>query len=57
MKAKKKPLDQIALADLGIEQGSPIQATAFEPPAGRQRGIMVDDVPALVAALKDKGLV
>ena len=57
MKAKKKPLDQIALADLSIEQGPPIQATAFEPPAGRQRGVMVDDVPALVAALKNKGLV
>jgi len=57
MKAKKKPLEQIALADLNIEQGPPIQTTAFAPPAGRQRGIMVDDVPALVAALKDKGLV
>ncbi len=57
MKAKKKPLDKIALAELAIEQGPPIQATAFEPPAGRQRGVMVDDVPALVAALKDKGLV
>jgi hypothetical protein len=29
----------------------------FEPPAERQKGIMVDDVAGLVAALKDKGLV
>jgi len=56
MKAKKKPLDSIALADLGIEPGPRIESTAFEPPADRQRGIMVDDVPALMAALTDKGL-
>jgi electron transfer flavoprotein beta subunit len=57
MKAKKKPLDQIALDDLGIEPGPRIESTAYEPPAGRQRGAMVEDVPALVAALKDKGLI
>jgi electron transfer flavoprotein beta subunit len=57
MKAKKKPLDQIALDDLGVEPGPRIESTAFEPPAGRQRGVMVDDVPALVAALTDKGLI
>lgn len=57
MKAKKKPLDQIPLADLGIEAGPLIKVTSFEPPAGRQRGILVDDVAGLVAALKDKGLV
>jgi len=57
MKAKKKPLDQIALDDLGIEPGPRIESTAFEPPAGRQRGVMVEDVPALVAALTDKGLI
>lgn len=57
MKAKKKPLDEIALADLGVDMAPPIRHTAFEPPAERERGIMVDDVAGLVAALKDKGLV
>lgn len=57
MKAKKKPLDEIAVADLGIEPGPAIDELDYAPPEGRQRGIMVDDVPALVAALKDKGLV
>lgn len=57
MKAKKKPLDEIALADLGIEAECLVKETAFEPPAERQRGITVDDVAGLVAALKDKGLV
>lgn len=57
MKAKKKPLDQLSMADLGIETAPQIKETLFEPPAGRTRGIMVEDVAGLVAALKDKGLV
>jgi electron transfer flavoprotein beta subunit len=57
MKAKKKPLDEIPLAELGIEPGPAIRELTFAPPEGRQRGIMVDDVTGLVAALKDKGLV
>ena len=57
MKAKKKPLDTLALADLEIAPAPAIAETEFNPPEGRQRGIMVDDVAGLVAALKDKGLV
>ena len=57
MKAKKKPLDVVALADLGIEAGPQIKELSYAPPEERQRGIMVDDAAALVAALKDKGLV
>jgi electron transfer flavoprotein beta subunit len=57
MKAKKKPLDQIALADLGIDLGPEPKEVACEPPAERSRGVMVDDVAGLIAALKDKGLV
>ena len=57
MKAKKKPLDQIPAADLGIEPGPALKELSFEPPSERQRGVMVEDVPGLLAALKDKGLV
>jgi len=57
MKAKKKPLDEIGLADLGVQAELQITETSFEPPADRQRGIVVDDVASLVTALKDKGLV
>ena len=57
MKAKKKPLDQIPFADLGVEAAPGIKAIKFEPPESRQRGIMVEDVAGLVTALKDKGLV
>lgn len=55
MKAKKKPLDQIPLAELGIEPGPAIKQSLYEPPTDRKRGIMVDDVAGLVAALQDKG--
>ncbi len=57
MKAKKKPLDEIPLADLGIEAGPAIKETKFEPPAEREKGVLVEDVPGLVNALKEKGLV
>lgn len=56
MKAKKKPLDIIAIADLDVPSAQAITEIAFEPPQERQKGTMVDDVSALVAALKDKGL-
>jgi electron transfer flavoprotein beta subunit len=57
MKAKKKPLDSMAFADLGVAPGPQIKEIQFEPPAEREKGVMVDDVQGLVAALQDKGLV
>lgn len=56
MKAKKKPLEQIPLSDLDVESSAAIRHVAFAPPEERQKGIIVDDVPGLVAALQDKGL-
>lgn len=57
MKAKKKTLDVLPLAEFNIESGPVIKETFFEPPAARQKGIMVDDVAGLITALKDRGLV
>ena len=57
MKAKKKPLDQISMVDLGVEVGTGLTNASFEPPAQRQKGIMVEDVAGLIAALKEKGLI
>ena len=57
MKAKKKPLDEIPFADLGVETATPVSSVQYEPPQQRARGIMVEDVAGLVSALKDKGLV
>ena len=56
MKAKKKPLETLTLASLGIEQRQQLKLTRFEPPAQRQKGIKVKDAAELVAALKSKGL-
>ncbi|MEM7610103.1 MAG: electron transfer flavoprotein subunit beta/FixA family protein [Pseudomonadota bacterium] len=57
MKAKKKPLEVRALADLGVTPDDAFEVTQFAPPEQRSKGIMVEDTAALVAALKDKGLV
>jgi electron transfer flavoprotein beta subunit len=57
MKAKKKPLDTIAIAELEIAESPVFKETAFAAPAERGKGIMVDDVAGLIAALKDKGLI
>ena len=56
MKAKKKPLDTLALNELDIEQAAAIREVRFEPPSEREKGVIVDDVASLVTALKDKGL-
>jgi electron transfer flavoprotein beta subunit len=56
MKAKKKPLDTLALNELDIERAAAIREVRFEPPAEREKGVIVDDVASLVTALKDKGL-
>jgi len=56
MKAKKKPLETIALTDLGVDLGPEIKGLSFASPAERERGVIVDDVAGLVAALKEKGL-
>jgi electron transfer flavoprotein beta subunit len=57
MKAKKKPLEVIPVSDLGVKFATPVLESVFEPPQQRQKGVMVSDVPALVVALKDKGLI
>jgi len=56
MKAKKKPLDTVTFADLGVTPVTAFKNVKFEPPAGRTKGIIVKDVPELVAALKQKGV-
>jgi electron transfer flavoprotein beta subunit len=56
MKAKKKPLDTVTLNDLGVDTAPQFKTAKYEPPAARQKGVMVKDVPELVAALKQKGL-
>jgi electron transfer flavoprotein beta subunit len=56
MKAKKKPLETLTLASLGVEQRQRLKLVRFDPPPQRQKGIKVQDAAELVAALKTKGL-
>ena len=56
MKAKSKPLETIAWADLGVDNGHQLEALRYAAPPKRQRGVMVKSVPELVEALKAKGL-
>jgi electron transfer flavoprotein beta subunit len=56
MKAKKKPLDSLTLAGLGVEVRQQLKLVKFEPPPQRQKGIKVKDATELVDALKKKGL-
>jgi len=56
MKAKSKPLETIAFADLGVDAGAGLKTTAYAPPAKRSKGVMVKDAAELVAALRQRGL-
>ena len=57
MKAKKKPLEMLALSALGVEARQRLKLVKFEPPPQRQKGVLVKDAAELVAALKKKGLI
>ena len=57
MKAKKKPLETLALNTLGVEAKQQLKLVKFEPPAQRQKGVRVKDAAELVDALKKKGLI
>jgi electron transfer flavoprotein beta subunit len=58
MKARKKPLDTLTLADLGIPtaKGNLITVQVNDPPT-RKAGQKVDSVPTLVQKLKNEAKV
>lgn len=57
MKAKKKPLDTMTAADLGVETTQRITLLKVEPPPERSAGIKVPDVDTLVDKLKNEAKV
>jgi electron transfer flavoprotein beta subunit len=57
MKAKKKPLEILPLADTGVTPQQRVGALRYEAPAPRKKGVMVKDAAELVAALQSRGLV
>jgi electron transfer flavoprotein beta subunit len=57
MKAKKKPLDVLTPADLGVEPKAHLSLLKVEPPAEREAGIIVESVEQLVDKLKNEAKV
>jgi electron transfer flavoprotein beta subunit len=57
MKAKKKPIDTLAPADLGVDIAPRLVTLKVEEPAKRKAGIKVADVAALVDKLKNEAKV
>jgi electron transfer flavoprotein beta subunit len=57
MKAKKKPLDTLTLAELGVEPRAQIKIVRFEAPSQRQKGVLVKDTAELVGELRKRGVI
>ena len=56
MKAKKKPLDEKAAADYGVDVAPRLKVLKTEELGGRKAGVKVKDVAELVASLKSAGV-
>ena len=57
MKAKKKPIDQMAPADLGIDVAPRLTTLKVVEPPKREAGVRVEDVAQLVDKLKNEAKV
>jgi electron transfer flavoprotein beta subunit len=57
MKAKKKPLDTMTPADLGVDVARRLEIVSTAEPEARKAGEMVKDVDELVSKLKEAGAV
>jgi electron transfer flavoprotein beta subunit len=56
MKAKKKPLQTLKLAELGVAAAQRYRSVKFEPPPQRQKGVKVQSSAELVDALHSRGV-
>ena len=57
MKAKKKPIDQLAPADLDVDTAPRLTTLKIVEPSKREAGVMVEDVAQLVDKLKNEAKV
>ena len=57
MKAKKKPIEELALADLGVTAASRTTVLKLESPPGRKAGVRVKSVDELVDKLRNEAKV
>ena len=54
MKAKKKPIEQIAAADLGVDISTRVEVVKVTEPEARKAGVLVANVTELVDKLKNE---
>ena len=57
LKAKKKPVETIKLADLGLDVEPRIKIEKVEPPTEREGGVIVADVDELLDKLRNEAKV
>lgn len=57
MKARKKPLEEVSLADLGVGAATRTQVLRLEPPPKRKAGVRVKTVDELVDKLRNEAKV
>jgi electron transfer flavoprotein beta subunit len=57
MKAKKKPIDELSPAALGVDAAAKVKVVRVEPPPQRTAGVKVADVAALVKKLHEEAKV
>jgi electron transfer flavoprotein beta subunit len=57
MKAKKKPLDTVEPADLGVDAAPRLKTLKVAEPAGRKAGVKVADVATLIDKLRNEAKV
>ncbi|KAI9810147.1 MAG: hypothetical protein M1827_006673 [Pycnora praestabilis] len=57
MKAKKKKMEKMSLADFGVEGGRRLKTVKVMEPPARQGGGKVDDVDGLISKLKELGAI
>lgn len=54
-KAKKKKMEKLSLADVGVTLKEHQTVVSVEEPCQREAGVKVEDVDSLIAALKQAG--
>ncbi len=57
MKAKRKPMDEYDVDDLGVDDGLKVETVGFGMPQERQAGVLVDSVDALLDKLANEAKV
>lgn len=57
MKAKRKPIEQLSVDDLGVDTTLKVRTVKLEYPPSRQAGVMVDSVDELINKLKNEAKV